>query len=312
MQDANKVEVAFKLSADMQQIVRSGTVDLSQSYVRKAIAAQLVADIDTWALAAFNDGFRTHLGASLIGNECSRQTFYSWRWMAHPAHSGRMQRLFQRGHLEEQRYEAYLRGIGCDVWLADPNTGKQFRVSRVEGHFGGSLDAIGRLPARYGIAADLLLLGEFKTKGTGKGFADLKDKGIMLTNPQHYDQMCTYGANYGYPYAFYMSTNKNDDDMHVEIVPLDFKRAAAVEEKAKHIIALRSAPPRISDNPTFYKCKGCDFHGVCHEQRMPAKNCRSCVHASPAANSSWFCSGWNGIIPVETIPNGCAQWTPLR
>ena len=133
----------------------------------------------------------------------------------------------------------------------------------------------------------------------------------MLTNPQHYDQMCTYGYNYNLQYSLYMSTNKNNDDMHIEIVPLDFKRAIEVEKKAAYVIAQQVPPPRISPNPTFWKCKGCDAHAVCHDNHMPAKNCRSCVYATPADDAAWFCNGHRALIPEQVIAQGCPHWSAI-
>lgn len=282
-----------------------GTVE--HNYHRKDVAKAIMKDIDQFALDKWNDGFRNHLGASLIGQECTRATWYGYHWMALPAHNGRMQRLFQRGHLEEFRYVEYLEGIGAQVWPVDPATGKQFRVSKVGGHFGGSLDAIVQLPPRYNIPFPIL--GEFKTKGTGSGFTKLRSDGIQASNPQHFDQMSTYGAAYNLPYSLYMSTNKNDDDMHVEIVPLDFKRAAEVEEKARYIISQQVPPPRISLNPTFWKCKGCDFAGVCHHNHVPVKNCRTCTYSCPVDNAQWYCRGHGAVIPEHVMKAGCDRWT---
>lgn len=312
MQKVGNRSIAWKLTDSYAQIVQSGTVDFSAGYVRKSLAEQIKTDIDTYAMMQYNDGFRNHLGASVIGAECARQTWYSWRWMKFPSYSGRMQRLFQRGHLEENRYEEYLRGIGCNVWLVDPNTGKQFRITNHSGHFGGSLDAIGRLPPRYGVPSDLLILCEFKTIATGRGFQELLTKGVMLSKPQHYDQMCIYGANYNYRYALYMNTCKNDDDMHVEIVELDHNRAKKLEQKAGWLIAQQTPPPRIATVPTYTKCKNCDYAGICWDNHIPAKNCRSCVYATPGTDGEWICSGYNAIIPKTTIPAGCPQWTAIK
>lgn len=288
-------------------------LDLSQSYIRKELAAQIVKDIDAYAVATYDDGDRKHLGASVVGKECTREVWYSWRWFGGKKTSGRMQRLFQRGHLEELRFLEYLTGIGCTVWSHNPETGKQFRVEKLGGHFGGSLDAIIKLPTRYGVTDDVLFLGEFKTKGTGAGFTKLKEQGIMLQNPQHYDQMCTYGANYGYTYAIYFSVNKNDDDLHCEVVPLNAARAAEVEKKAAYIITSQTPPPRIAMTETFWKCKGCDYVGPCHRNEIPAKNCRSCVNAvpTPVGDGQWQCKLY-GVIPPHVIPVGCAVWEFIK
>jgi len=60
-------------------------------------------------------GFRPHLGGSMIGEKCERKLVYSFRWAKKPTHSGRVLRLFNRGHLEEFRFVAYLRRIGAEL-----------------------------------------------------------------------------------------------------------------------------------------------------------------------------------------------------
>src|SRR6201996_7448819 len=84
---------------------------------------------------------RTHLGISEIGEECKRKLYYKFRWFEFEKFDGRMQRLFARGHREEERYINYLEGIGCKVYRFD-NNGKQFRVNGVMGHYGGSCDGV--------------------------------------------------------------------------------------------------------------------------------------------------------------------------
>lgn len=287
-------------------------LDLTQAYVRKGLAKIILDDIDAYACVTYHDGHRRHLGASVIGDDCSRKVYYGFRWMTDEKPNGRMQRLFQRGHLEEQRFIEYLRGIGFEVWDVHPETGKQFRCAGVNGHFGGSLDSILRPPSRLNLPDGILFLGEYKTKGTGSGFVKLQQDGIMLSNGQHYDQMCVYGAKYGYGYACYFSVNKNDDALHVEVVELSAKRAAEVEAKAAYIISLDKPPPRISMSETHYKCKNCTFVGVCHRGEVPARNCRSCVYSSPVQDAQWRCNGYNAILSEDVIKVGCEQWTHIR
>ena len=295
--------------------------DLTVDYFRKDLANTIMRQIDDWCVKTYDDGFRNHLGASVIGAECTRATWYSWRWFAKPKTTGREYRLFQRGHLEEFRYTDYIRGIGAELHTHDTNLPpkangepQQFRVSKLGGHFGGSLDGIVSY-AHIGVPG--YMLAEFKTKGAGKDgtgakFLELKQKGIMLTNPQHYDQMCTYGWAYDLHYASYFSVNKNDDDIHHEIVPLNFDRAAEVEKKAAYILRQRTPPAKLSMVPTHYKCKGCDFREVCHEDRVPLKNCRTCKHSQPIDGGLWYCDGWKGAIPAEVMATGCDQWDFIR
>lgn len=116
------------------------------------------------------DGFRDHLGASIIGKSCARALWYDFRWVTPSRHSGRLLRLFETGQLEEDRMVRNLRATGATVLEVDPDTGRQFRVEAHGGHFGGSLDgvALGLLeaPKTWHVL-------EFKTH-SAKSFADLR------------------------------------------------------------------------------------------------------------------------------------------
>ena len=52
------------------------------------------------------DGFREHLGASLIGKPCGRALWFDFRWVTPSRFSGRMLRLFETGQREEDRIVA--------------------------------------------------------------------------------------------------------------------------------------------------------------------------------------------------------------
>src|SRR5262249_30575055 len=88
------------------------------------------------------EGFRDHLGASLIGKSCERALWYDFRWVTLPQFPGRILRLFETGHLEEARLVRNLRATGATVLEVDLETGRQWRVEAHGGHFGGSLDAV--------------------------------------------------------------------------------------------------------------------------------------------------------------------------
>ena len=60
-------------------------------------------------------GFRTHLGISLIGDECAAKIFYGWRWATKSRFSGQTLRLFNRGHLEEGRFVALILTAGMQI-----------------------------------------------------------------------------------------------------------------------------------------------------------------------------------------------------
>jgi hypothetical protein len=283
---------------------------------RKALALKVVAHFNDHTAALYDEGPRKHLGASLIGDKCSRKLWYSFRWCLKPTyinakgedHKGRMMRLFNRGHKEEFRFVEWLRGMGFTVeeFQADGKT--QFRISDVAGHYGGSLDGMVVFPQEYGPLPKMLL--EFKTS-SAKYFEKLKDGGVKQEKPTHYAQMCSYGKRYQLKYALYLCACKENDDIHSEIVELDWDFADKLTQKAAAIIMAQKPPAKLSENSAYFECKFCDFAPICHGQVRYEKNCRSCDNAVPAPDGQWQCKQF-GIIPQYFIKQGCDNWQEAR
>lgn len=276
---------------------------------RDLIAERIHKDIDEWCQKQYDDGPRSHLGASIIGHKCQRYIWFSFRWMYYKVFDGRMQRLFQRGHLEETRIFEWLQGIGFTTKSINSD-GKQIRVAFAEGHGGGSLDGVGALPTRYGPAAGLLILLEMKTQ-KDKKFSLLQGSGVQKEKPMHYAQASVYGRRYGLHYCLYVAVNKENDDLNVEVIELDWNLADAELAKAESIINAQFPPPRISENPSYWECKFCDAAAICHMGAPVKKNCRSCRYSEAMPNKEWKCNRWNAIIPVSEIPKGCDAWNPM-
>src|SRR3569833_745136 len=283
---------------------------LKTAYGRDAVSDQIERDIDQWCKVFYESGFRNHLGASEIGHKCNAFLWYKFRWMFKENFNGRMLRLFQRGHSEEPKLIAWLTNIGCKIESINPETGKQYRFTKFGGHFSGSCDGLIYLPERYGIKEKVLL--ELKTnKDYGRvDFDTLRGSGVKKYIPKHYRQMCTYGKKFGVHYALYVAINKNTDEIHPEIIELDWNEAEDDERKAEFIILSQTRPSRISENPSYYECKFCPALSICHLKAPILKNCRSCQYAKPIEDG-WHCDYWNRPIPKDFIEKGCDSWTPL-
>lgn len=285
-------------------------LDLSNPHTRSELELIIKSDINTFCETYYEQGHRNHLGASTLGDPCWRKLWYQFRWVKETKFDGRMQRLFNVGHSAEPRFIAYLRGIGFEVKEFNDD-GKQFRITGANGHYGGSLDGMCKAPAHYQLSEDLVLLNEFKTNGTGKGYADVEEKGLQKAKPLHYSQMSQYGYKMGLLYGLYLIENKNDSDITVKIVELDWNLGAQLEKKAEQIINSKEPPPRISENPATFDCKYCDYTDICHKGAQPEKNCRSCRNAVPVENAEWYCCAHNSNIPSEWIRKGCSNWNPV-
>lgn len=280
-------------------------INLSLKSDREKLEEIIEDEINEYCVSFYDDGeHRKHLGASIIGNPCSRQLWYTFRWCKRQTFDGRMHRLFNVGHDAEPRFTKYLEGIGFKVLRTDEN-GKQFRMSGCDGHYGGSVDARLIAPARYQLTEDLVFLGEFKTNNTGKGFTDVQKLGMPKAKPKHYAQACQYGNKFQLKYCLYMIENKNDSDITIQIVELDWNYGKALEKKAHDIINSPTPPARISEQPSYFECTYCEYKTICHENDKVEMNCRSCKFAQPVANAAWYCHRWKSEIPSEAIIQGC-------
>lgn len=247
-----------------------------------------VADIFDWYKKQRKGDHRPHLGGSQIGNECSRALWYQFRHMDRPTFNGRMLRLFETGDREEGRIIANLRSIGVTVWDLDPETGKQIRFTAHDGHFALSLDGVAEgipdAPKKPHIV-------EMKTANE-KSFRATKSKGVKEAKPVYYAQVQAGMHLSGIHDCLFLMKNKNDESLYGERIKYDPAYAIKLIAKAGEIIYSDRPPEKIRDDPSFYLCKFCDYHHVCHQEKIPEVNCRTCAHATPekGGDGKWSCA----------------------
>lgn len=226
------------------------------------------------------DWRRPHLGASLIGHQCDRHLWLTFRWALAPQHDGKQLRLFARGHREEAWVIDDLRAAGLTVHDVDPATGEQWMVSW--GHFGGHLDGIVRgVP---GLPADEAAVLECKTHNK-KSFERLLDKGLRSAKPEHWAQAQVYMLGEGLRWTLYIAVCKDDDRIEALLVPFDEGAARAFVDRGVDICASAAVPPKMPDRdypPCVYTSADgtrwpCQHYDLCHGAAVPAKNCRTCV-----------------------------------
>lgn len=287
------------------------------------VERQIVKELDDYCKKLYEPEFRRHLGISAIGDDCARKLWMDFRWITKPHFAsidgeddtGRLVRLFNRGHVAEPRLIEWLIGAGAQVWAFNPEsaTEEQFRVEGVNGHFGGSLDAI----IRWTLISNVHGLAEFKTYND-KRFKKLEEDGVRLADSKYWAQFITYAVKYGLPYVLFLAINKNDDRIYPEIIWIDDAIRAEVddiERKADYIIRSQQPPPRISNLPAYFKCRMCLHVGACHLDKPVEVNCRSCQHATPIVDPAypkqWGCTKFNCILTDETIATGCQHHSPI-
>jgi hypothetical protein len=254
-----------------------------------------------------DDGNRPHLGASLIGHQCERYLWNTFRWVDKKKFEGRLLRLFETGQNEEARMAKNLRRIGIDLHTETPD-GKQWRVSDIGGHFGGSLDGAGK---GFPEAPKTWAVWECKTSNT-KGFKELLAKGLQSAKPQHYAQVTCYMGYTGMDRAMYTCVCKETDEIFTEWVHFDPVEFAQLKARAERVIRAAEPPMKISNDPSWFVCKFCSFHEHCHGDTAPAVNCRTCSHSTPEmdGDARWSCAiqGHGALdVPTSIQRTGCSQ-----
>ena len=239
----------------------------------------------TDAYRANEDPFRSHMGASGIGNECARQIWYGFRWATKVNFDGQTLRLFNRGHLEEGRFIAMLLMIGCEIYQQDEE-GKQFKISEAGGHFGGSGDGV--VFGCPDIPAGTPGLLECKTSNE-KSFIKMKKEGVEKSKYEHYVQVQIYMRKMGLSVCLYMMVNKNNDELYGEIVLLDTIVADQYMNRGINLVFLNEPPKRISESPGWYQCGWCDYKNICHLKGEVEHNCRTCHYSYPNKDGKWYC-----------------------
>lgn len=251
--------------------------------------------------------FRNHLGASMIGRDCSRYLYYNYRWVTVSKHKAPLIRLFNRGHLEEARFLALFQILeehGVQFWYEKPDGG-QFKFNDVHGHFGSALDGVVKgIPE---LPPGTPAYAEFKTSAE-KGFKKLQKEGMQSAKYEHFVQcqICMHAMKL--PHTLYMVVNKNTDELYAEIIDYQPEVAESFIQRASNIIYSRTLPERISDNPTWYECSYCPYKGHCHGKAEVAINCRTCKYASPSKTGDglWECEkGYNSFINSDKAMVGC-------
>lgn len=250
--------------------------------------------------------FRSHMGASLLGKQCKRDIWYSFNWCKETYFTGRMIRLFNRGHLEEGRFMAMLMQAGINCWFKKEDGG-QFAFHNCDGHYGGSLDIVIKGVPGY---ESTPMLCECKTHSE-KSFTKLVQVGVADAKPEHLIQMNQYMGHYSLSFALYFAVNKNTDEIYCEIVPFDKDKFDPQIRLASSLVKRRTPPIRVTKERSFYLCKSCEYKAICWDKKDPQVTCRTCVNSIMIDQGRWKCNKYNVILSKEDQYKACVQYRLL-
>lgn len=209
---------------------------------------------------------RNYLGASLIGDECDRRLQYEYFHTPKDEgkdFDGRILRIFDRGNDHEDRMVSYFRMAGFDLRVKG-NDGRQYEFSLLDGRIKGHCDGV----FRGGPAAlNYPCLWENKCLGD-KYWKKLEKEKLKKFSAIYYGQvqiMMAYFELDENP-ALFTAINADTEEIYPELVPFDAETAQSVSDKAVNIIKACDSGeilPRVSNDPTFFKCKWCAWAARC-------------------------------------------------
>jgi hypothetical protein len=209
---------------------------------------------------------RNYLGASLIGEECERQLqFNFFHTPVDPGKElqGRILRIFDRGNNAEERMVQYIKMAGFNLRTVGQN-GRQFEFSLLGGKIKGHSDGV--LVAGPGVM-NYPALWENKCLGS-KYFKQIEKEKLKKYSSVYYGQVQTMMAYFELDEnpALFTALDADTQEIYAELVPFDSDTAQKTSDKAVRVIQACEAGellPRLSDDPTFFKCRWCDWHDRC-------------------------------------------------
>lgn len=209
---------------------------------------------------------RTYIGASSIGDECSRKVQY--RYLNYPIDEGKefsaqTLRIFEFGHKIEDYAAKWLRDAGFDLRTEDKN-GKQFGFAIADGEIRGHIDGV---ICDGPVAMGYPSLWENKTANEKK-FQAFVRHGVAKANPTYATQIALYQTYMDlteHP-ALFTVINKNTSEIYYELVKYNQTLAQQASDKAVNILTAAKANdilPRIAQSRDFFLCKFCEYRETC-------------------------------------------------
>ncbi len=220
------------------------------------------------ALAAERDAApaREYLGASRLGASCERQLQYEYV-KAPVDHgkgfSGRMLRIFERGHRTEDMVIRWLRMAGFTLKTEDAD-GRQFGFSVAGGRLRGHIDGVLTTgPDGFAYPA----LWENKCLGAAS-WRDVEKHMLAASKPVYAAQIAIYQSYlqlHEHP-ALFTAINADTMEIYAELIPFDAGLAQRMSDRAARVIGASHAGELLNRSFTdgsHFECKFCAWSDRC-------------------------------------------------
>lgn len=212
---------------------------------------------------------RTYIGASMIGGSCIRNVQYEFMGVPRDDEfTGRILRIFQRGHWVEAFMRRYFQLAGFDLRETRPD-GRPLRFKDPAANFSGGADGCFHSgPAIPGVGYPCL----WECKGLkASAWKELGKNGLRSSKPTYYGQVSVYQAAFGLTDHSAIFTAVNMDTMEPRhlLIPFDPQNAQEMIDRAVLVYRATEAGdvlPRPYKDDTSFVCRLCDRKGHCWSQ----------------------------------------------
>lgn len=243
---------------------------------------------------------RAYIGMSSLNGKCARKTWYNFHWSCDRYVSKRIQRIFDRGDLEEARVIKDLEAAGviCYEVLDD-----QSELVDDTGHIKGHPDGKAK---NVPTAEKTIHLLEVKTMKDSlyKGYIK---KGLEKSYPTYWGQVHTYMGEERLTRCLLVVTNKDTEERHYERIEYDKSVHEDCMSRGFDVLTSEFPPKKIGE-ATWYECKMCDCRGICHKGEPIKKTCRSCKHVNIEMEGKWSCGLYDEWLTYKQQMEACVDY----
>jgi hypothetical protein len=254
---------------------------------------------------------RNYLGMSSIGHECERKNWLDFRWATKAKFGALSLKRFADGHMGEDLQAKRLRMVdGIELHIVAED-GKQLGFKDFDDHFGGHMDGVVlgliQAPKTWHIWEHKSVAEDKQVELEKLIIKHGEKNALKLWNIVYYAQAVLY-MDYAELDRHYMTVS-SPGGRHTISVRTDANKEDAIRYRAKaeRVINSPRPPVRISKDPTWFQCKMCDHHPLCHGDVLPPGSCRTCMHSSPAENAIWNCQLKNIPLDVKAQKEACPR-----
>jgi len=256
---------------------------------------------DIFEAASKADKPRNYLGMSEVGHVCNRFIWFRFRQFTKIPMESRMFLLFRFGDKVEELICTYLRSAGYKLENAWPDP--QAAYSALGGVLKGHSDGVIYLPEGKSLL-------ECKSANKKK-FQAFVLAGVRATYEKYYWQSQLYMGCGGLARALFVILNKDDSNIHTEIVPFnqaDFNFILA------RVAGICQSPiwPEIKDLPD---CEYCEYRLHCKtdEAVQTTHNCMTCnfLRVKIDAEASFHCQHAAHPFQIHHAEMSCPEYSWL-